>query len=286
MLPESEEMDTILVRYCEIGLKSDPVRRRFEHRLEQNMINMLTADSVEAIVKRGNARFYVETEDVDAAVASLKKVFGIASLSVAEVTSPRLEDICRVATELSVNAIADNATFAVRARHDDGHEKYTSMDINRAVGKAILDRNVGRGISVDLNKPDTTVYIEVRCGRTYIFSDYLDCHGGLPLGSQGTVVAEVHNDRGVVSAWLMMKRGCRVAVRGDYGADVLRRYEPNLKVLSDDMPDPSRTLGRVLGISVDELGSTAPPGSLPLFYPTIGMTDSQVQRLLEEIATE
>ncbi len=275
-------MDTILVRYCEIGLKSDPVRRRFEHRLEQNMINMLTADSVEAIVKRGNARFYVETENRDGAVASLRKVFGIASLSVAEVTSPRLEDICEVATELSANAIADNTTFAVRSRHDDGNQSYTSMDINRAVGQAILDKNSGREISVNLNDPDTTIYIEVRCNKAYIFSDYIRCHGGLPLGSQGTVVAEVHDERGVVSAWLMMKRGCRVAVRGEYGADVLRRYEPNLKVLSDDMPDPGRTLGKVMGISVDGLDDVDMSG-LPKFFPTIGMTDAQVQGLLTEI---
>lgn len=275
-------MDTILVRYCEIGLKSDPVRRRFEHRLQQNMVNMLVADSVEAVVKRGNARFYVETENLDGAVTSLKKVFGIASLSVAEVISPRLDDICKAAAELSVDAIADNTTFAVRSRHDDGREKYTSMDVNRAVGKAILNRNIGRGISVDLSNPNTTIYIEIRCGRTYIFSDYLDCHGGLPLGSQGMVVAEVHDDRGIVSAWLMMKRGCRVAVRGDYGADVLRRYEPNLKVLSDDVPDPGRTLGRVLGISVNELESVDVTG-LPVFFPTVGMTDAQVQGLLAEI---
>ena len=285
MLPESEEMDTILVRYCEIGLKSDPVRRRFEHRLQQNMVNMLVADSVEAVVRRGNARFYVETEDADVAIASLKKVFGIASLSVAEVTSPRLEDIRKVAAELSVDAITEGNTFAVRSRHDDGNQSYTSMDINRAVGQAILDKNVGRGISVNLSDPDTTIYIEVRCGKAYIFTSYLDCHGGLPLGSQGTVVAEVHDDRGVVSAWLMMKRGCRVAVRGDYGADVLRRYDPGLKVLSSDMSDPGRSLGRVLGISVDELDNVDMSG-IPKFFPTIGMSDSTVNQLLKEITAE
>lgn len=279
-------MDTILVRYCEIGLKSDPVRRRFENRLQQNMINMLVADSVEAIVRRGNARFYVETGNLEGAIASLKKVFGIASISVARVTSPLLEDICKVAAELSVNAIADDTTFAVRSRHDDEREKYTSMDINRAVGQAILDENARRGIRVDLNNPDTTIYVEVRCGRAYIFSDYVKCNGGLPLGSQGTVVAEVRDDRGIVSAWLMMKRGCRVAVRGDYGADVLRRYDPGLKVLSDDMSDPGRSLGRVLGISVEGLESVALSESIPLFYPTIGMTDAQIQGLLKEIETE
>ena len=280
-------MDTILVRYCEIGLKSDPVRRRFETILEQNMVSMLAADSVEAVVKRGNARFYVETEDADAAVASLRKVFGIASMSVAEVTSPILEDICQKCAELSTTSIADGTTFAVRARHDEGGQKYTSMDLNRAVGQAILDRNTGRGISVDLNNPDTTVYIEVRCGKAYIFTSYIRCHGGLPLGSQGTVVAEVNDDRGLASAWLMMKRGCRVAVVGDYGSDVLRHFEPNLKVLTEDMPYPKRALGVVLGSSIDRLKTTNGMRSgLPLFFPTIGMTDEDVGGLLKEIEAE
>lgn len=39
-----ELMETILVRYCEIGLKSDPVRRRFEGILKRNMIEMLAGD--------------------------------------------------------------------------------------------------------------------------------------------------------------------------------------------------------------------------------------------------
>ena len=43
-------MSLLLVRYCEIGLKSTPVRRRFENILKDNMLTMLAADGVEAII--------------------------------------------------------------------------------------------------------------------------------------------------------------------------------------------------------------------------------------------
>lgn len=280
-------MSTILVRYSEIGLKSDPVRRRFENILNQNMSAMLVADGVEALVKRGNARFYVECEDSDKAVASLRKVFGIASLSVATVTTPKLDDICEVTAEISKSELKDGMTFAVRARHDDGNQKYTSVDINKAVGSAILDANQGRGIKVNLNEPEKTFYIEVRCNKAYIFSSYIDCHAGLPLGSQGTVLATVDNDRGVVSAWLMMKRGCRVVVRGDYGSDILRKYDPNLKILAEDGKEPQKTLGYVFGTSVADFDTMNQADfSLPLFFPTIGMTDSKVGDILSEIEAE
>lgn len=280
-------MDTILIRYSEIGLKSDPVRRRFETRLYQNMVSMLAADGVEAVVKRGNARFYVETEDVPGAVRSLKRVFGVASLSVASVTTPDLDSICSRAAELSMTELKDGSTFAVRSRHDDGREKYTSLDINRAVGAAILEANKGRGITVDLSDPDETVYVEVRNGRAYIFPSYIRCHAGLPLGSQGTVVARVEDDRGLLSAWLMMKRGCRVAVKGGYGSDVLRRYDPKLQVLSEGDREPKRTLGYVLGIDLKGLEAIDQADwSLPLFFPTIGMTDETVAGLLKGIETE
>lgn len=280
-------MDTILIRYSEIGLKSDPVRRRFETRLYQNMVSMLAHDGVEAIVKRGNARFYAETEDVPAAVASLRRVFGIASLSVATVTSPDLDSICRTAAEVSRRELEEGETFAVRSRHDAGRERYTSLDINRAVGAAVLQANEGRGIRVKLNDPDRTIHVEVRGEKAYIFLSYIDCHAGLPLGSQGLVVAEVDDDRGLLSAWLMMKRGCRVAVRGGYRLDVLERYDPGLKVLRDGDTEPSRTLGYVRGIDINGLDSIdQSKWALPIFFPTIGMTGETVERALAVIEAE
>ena len=50
-------MTVILARYSEIGLKSAPVRKRFELQLRDNMEDMLMEDGVEAMVARQGARF-------------------------------------------------------------------------------------------------------------------------------------------------------------------------------------------------------------------------------------
>ena len=72
-----------MVRYSEIGLKSTPVRTRYEDQLRDSMLSMLAADGVEALIDKGDARFYVRTSDYEKTIKSLKKVFGVGSLSVA-----------------------------------------------------------------------------------------------------------------------------------------------------------------------------------------------------------
>ena len=72
-------MAILLLRYAEIGLKSAPVRKKFENQLKDNMLTMLMEDGVEALITKKGARYYVEATDPDAAVRSLRKVFGVAS---------------------------------------------------------------------------------------------------------------------------------------------------------------------------------------------------------------
>lgn len=267
-------MTTILIRYAEIGLKGTTVRTRFENRLMDNILTMLATDGVEAMVNRGEARFFVETEDVDRAVASLRRVFGIASLSVAEVAGAGMEEICAAAAEYSKGRIAPGQSFAVRARREGSHA-YTSMDVGREAGSAIFEAN--EGLKVDLTRPDKVFYIEIRNNRAYIFDTYIRCHAGLPLGSQGRVLADVDDDRGILSAWLMMKRGCKVIVRSDRYRPVLRRYDPELKVIDAGQDVPRRVHGIVLGTALADLeGVDVAAYDLPVFFPTIGMTDAEV----------
>ena len=228
-------MTIVLVRYCEIGLKSTPVRRRFESILKDNMLTMLAADGIEAFITFADARYYIETEDIEGCVRSVKKVFGIGSLSVAEVCSSDMQDICDTAADYSVGRISEGQSFAVKARRE-GSQPYTSMDVGREAGSAIFIRNEDKGIKVDLKEPDKTIYVEVRNNKAYIFDEYIACPGGLPLGSQGRVIAESYDKRGTVSAWMMMKRGCRALVVGNHDIDLLRRYDPTLRVI-----EPSST---------------------------------------------
>lgn len=273
-------MSILIVRYSEIGLKSTPIRKRFENQLKDNILTMLMEDGVEAIVTKNGARFYVEATDVDAAVASVRRVFGVGSISVAEeCASSRMEDVCAKAAEYSLSRISAGQSFAVKARRE-GSQGYTSMDVGREAGSAIFIANEDKGVRVDLTDPDVVFYVEVRENRAFVFSDYIRCHAGLPVGSQGKVLARVDDDRGLVAAWLMMKRGCRLTVHGDGDLDALRRYDPLMKV-GDGNP---HALGYVLGTSVDGLDSVDVTSyDVPVFFPTIGMTDEEVSEIAATI---
>lgn len=274
-------MTVILVRYCEIGLKSTPVRRRFEGILKENMLGMLAADGIEAMVNFSDARYFIQTDDIDGCVNSVKKVFGIASLSVAEECTSDMQDICEKVADYSLSRLSEGESFAVKARREGTHT-YTSMDVGREAGSAIFLANESKGVKVDLSKPDKIFYIEVRNNKAYYFDSYIACPGGLPLGTQGKVIADVNDDRGVVSAWMMMKRGCRVFVNGDYGLDMLRMYDPKLKVLSGTEANcgfVNDVIGKVSGDSVENFHHID-NFNVPTYYPTIGMTNDEVSSMM------
>lgn len=272
-------MSVILARYAEIGLKSAPVRRRFENQLRENAVNMLMEDGVEAIVEKQGARLYVEAEDPERAVATLRRVFGIASVSVTETTSSKMEDICALAASYSLPRLSQGQSFAVRARRE-GSQGYTSMDVGREAGSAIFIANEDKGVRVDLTDPDVVFNVEVRDNRAFVFGDVVRCHGGFPVGSQGKVLARIDDDRGIVSAWLMMKRGCRVIASGSADWSCLRAYDPMIR----EGIEHRQALGLVMGTALEGLDSVdVSQYDLPVYFPTIGMTDAEVAELAETI---
>ncbi len=274
-------MAILLLRYSEIGLKGISVRNRWENRLKDNILQMLAADGVEALVTRGQARFYVEAADLDAAIRSIRKVFGVGSISIAETCSNDMETICSTVAEYSKSRMVKGKTFAVKARREGG-QKYTSMDLAKSCGDAIWNANLDKDPKVNLKDPDIVFWVESRPRDAFIFQDYIYCHAGLPMGTQGHVLAYVDNDRGVLSALLMMKRGCKVIVRGEYGLDLLREYDPNLKVVDDNYITAGRVLGFVKGYGLDDIEDYDPSGfDLPVFFPTVGMSDSEVEERME-----
>ena len=274
-------MAILLLRYSEIGLKGISVRNRWENRLKDNILQMLAADGVEALVTRGQARFYVEASDLDAAIRSIRKVFGVGSISIAETCANDMETICSTVAEYSKSRMVKGKTFAVKARREGG-QKYTSMDLAKSCGDAIWNANLDKDPKVNLKDPDIVFWVESRPRDAFIFQDYIYCHAGLPMGSQGHVLAYVDNDRGVLSALLMMKRGCKVVVRGEYGLDLLREYDPNLKVVDDNYITAGRVLGFVKGFGLDDIEGFDPSEyALPVFFPTVGMSDSEVEERLE-----
>ena len=199
--------DLIIARYGEVGIKSNRVRRRFENRL----INNIKA-SIDAEVKVYQARIFIFPKDFDDALEKLERIFGIVSYSPAISTKATFEDIeeslSSYAEKLHDEGLLDeNTRFAISCRRVGTHE-FSSQEMAAFAGAVVVRKY---SCPVDLTNPELTIYLEVRDNDAYIFHEKIPGPGGLPLGTQGKVVALVSSGiDSPVASYLMMKRGCQV----------------------------------------------------------------------------
>ena len=103
-------MDLILVRYAEMGLKSQAVRKRFERILVDNMMSNLAEAGLEALITTEQGRIFVEPQDIDRAIKVLKRVMGVASLSPVLRCRSDMETMKRVAGLKCDNSVPAGAT--------------------------------------------------------------------------------------------------------------------------------------------------------------------------------
>jgi thiamine biosynthesis protein ThiI len=202
-------MGLLLVRYGEIALKGQN-RAYFFRKLRRNVRQCLRATGIEGQVWQEGQRVYLETGQVQEAVEAVQRVFGIVSLSPVQVTPAELEAMALEAVAVARRAgLNPELSFRVRARRSDKSFPYISPEIERQVGAEVAKAT---GARVDLStNADVEIGIEVQPGRSLIFGETIPGPGGLPLGSQGRVVALLSSGiDSPVAAWLLMKRGCGV----------------------------------------------------------------------------
>lgn len=197
---------TIIVRYGELALKSEPVRRRFERCLIENI--RLVLKGINYVLAKERGRIFIETKRTGASVKRLARLPGIVSVSPAVRTNANMEAIRSAAVNAAKKILISGKTFAVRTRRV-GEHTFSSQDVNVAIGSAIL--KAVPGTRVNLSAPDVGVSIEVRGKNAYVFTEIIEGVGGLPINTQGNVVALFSGGiDSSVAAFLMMKRGCRV----------------------------------------------------------------------------
>lgn len=245
-------MPRFLVRFGEIGVKSAPVRKRFTARLRDNIRAGLARDGVEAEVERTWSRLYVTGDDADGIADVLSRTFGIVSFSRVWLAEADPDKIADRAVELMGERFPDReiGSFGVRPRRHGDHG-FSSQDVGVVVGAAVEE---AFDAPVDLDDPDTEVFVEVRDNSAYVFFDKTDGPGGLPVASQGRVVL-AGGPGAALSAWLVMKRGAGVVpvVRagGEGQVTPLTRWAPRLEArVVEDAPDD---LGEWLA-TVDRIG--------------------------------
>jgi tRNA uracil 4-sulfurtransferase len=202
-----QKIDSILVRYGEIGIKSDRVRSRYESALVKNIEKALNFCEIpyDAIV-RDFGRIFVKTQELTAAQI-IARVFGVVSVSPVQTNAATLEAIKDAALRIVPPLLTHGKSFAIRSRRTGIHD-YSSKDIGFVVGGAIEQATAA---PVNLTTPDVELFVEVRAERAYTYTEVINGVGGLPLGTQGSVIVLLSGGiDSPVAAWLMMKRGCTI----------------------------------------------------------------------------
>jgi thiamine biosynthesis protein ThiI len=200
----------LMLRYSEIHLKGLN-RPFFERRLMEQINAVLSGLGLCAERKQG--RIYVENvsdEQLDKAIARLKKVFGLHSLSVAAVVDKNLEAIYDAACALvKAEVELGKRTFKVVSRRSDKQFPLDSMALNREIGAAVL-KGVD-GVKVDVHTPDIMLGVEIR-ERALLYTNEIMCAGGMPTGTNSRAALLLSGGiDSPVAGYMVAKRGVELS---------------------------------------------------------------------------
>lgn len=197
----------ILIRLGEITLKSNRSRRRFLKVLIQNMRDALSSDGIRNYeIMNLWSRVIINLPEQDNIPFSLKRVFGITSLSPVYIFSFNTYNDILDKGEDFFKEMVRGRVFAVRARRVGSHN-FRSIDVARDLGSRLYPYSKG----VDLKKPEVKVFVEIRDKNCFFYTDVIRCYGGLPIKSEGKVISLFSGGfDSAVASWFALKRGAEV----------------------------------------------------------------------------
>ena len=228
-------MDVVMIRYGELFLKSEPVKRHFIQNLTRNIGKALQSEGLSHRFELHRGRLLIHGDDPGRIALLAARIFGIVEVAVCHLTGTSLDEIAGSAVQMAEKRLSEGASFAVRARRQ-GVAGITSQEVAAHVGSALRDAYPRS--RVDLSHPEYEVFIEVRDFGALIYDAPIPAPKGLPWGTQGRVLSLL--SAGIdspVATWLMMKRGCEVISLhvdgGSYaGRDVRATAERHHAILS------------------------------------------------------
>ena len=201
-----------LIKYAEIGVKGKN-KYLFEEALAQQVKYALKRCEGEFKVTRTEGRIYVHALsdfDYEETVDNLKTVFGISGICpVIHVAYEGFEKRSKVVVSYMDETYPDkNMTFKVQTRRARKNYPMDSMEINMALGEAIL--NAFPEIRVDVHKPDVMLHVEIR-EKIYIYSMEIPGPGGMPVGSNGKAMLLLSGGiDSPVAGYMIAKRGVKI----------------------------------------------------------------------------
>lgn len=284
------EHDAVIVRYGEVFLKGDWVRRKFTDKLDANIRRRLESCGLEHTLKRLRHGLIIKPGSREI-LDSLQCVFGVKVLSPCMPSPPDLRLIADRAVEYARPLLCGGVSFAVRAKR---HPNFpvNSMQIEVEVGRRLQEEY---GNPVDLSRPDVTIYAEVMEDSAYIGSERISGPGGLPYGTQGRVLSIIEDEQGLAASYVMMKRGCSLeavatADMGD-GARMLEVFtDGDFKIHYGSLDEAKSMISKGLYhavVSTADIEDAPRVSGLfpdtPVFFPLHGYRGDETRKILSLI---
>src|SRR5271170_4358501 len=213
----------IVVHYHELWLKGGN-RRFFLGKLFTALRQSFQGIPVERIEQPGD-RFIIRLgagAPLDEAIKRLERVPGVAYYAVARPVERDMEALCAAAWE-EIEPLRFEG-FAVRAKRSDKTFPHSTMEIEKIVGRALLDnlRARGREVRVRLKDPDVTCHVEITPGPLLVYARKIPGMGGLPPNTAGRMMCLLSGGYdSAVAAYHMMKRGAHLSFVHFYGTGAM-----------------------------------------------------------------
>ena len=209
-----------ILHYHEIWLKGGN-KNYFLSRLRSAIKQSVSDLPVQSLSSVAERLLLIPGEEsaAPAILERLRRVFGLAYIASAREVPSALADLGPAACAMVAEKNPRN--FAVRAKIAETGYGMNSMELERQLGRVILDHLRARNPSVQVNltNPEVTCWVEVVPGRALIYSDRVDGPGGLPALTSGRLVVLLSGGfDSAVAAYKMMRRGCHAAFVHFFGS--------------------------------------------------------------------
>lgn len=249
----------------------------FENRLINNIKKITDLKDV----KKLRGRFiidYFENHHL------LKNVFGLTSYSLAIKTTKDIEQIKKQALILIENKTEGKKTFRVETKRADKTFPLKSPELSIEIGKFIEENS---NLQFKFKDQDITLYIEINKEGVYLFTEKVDCFGGLPTGVEGKVLLLVENESSLLAGLMFMKRGCSIIpiAFSEKEISLLQQYSPtnlSLEIIKDlsELEKYKNIYALVVGDNFDNLQEYKT--DLLVFRPLIAFSDKDIEKELEK----
>ena len=193
--------DFLLVRYGEIGTKSEPVRSRMVKILRQRISDRLEYEKIdfETVSVRQGRIIAEKIQEPAKAAEDVAELPGVSSASPAYRVEPEMQEL-----EKSTKKFQVGETFGIETNRSGDHD-FDSQDVNREVG-GFVEENTGA--KVDLDDPETWINFDVREDQAFTYTEKFSGPDGMPTGSGDKVAALISGGiDSPVAAHEIMKRG-------------------------------------------------------------------------------